>query len=85
MEERLDHRSKLRLMSQFMAGVGTYIVARIAAILLPLFFVNQPGQARPTLPPACSRTRMHEPRARKQAATLGTPLRLASGPDANAL
>ena len=45
-EERLDHRSKLRLMSQFMAGVATYILARIAAILLPLFFVNQPGQAR---------------------------------------
>lgn len=44
MEERLDHRSKLRLMSQFMFGVGGYIVARIAAILLPLFFVNQPGQ-----------------------------------------
>ena len=45
-EESLDHRSKLRLMSQFMAGVATYILARIAAILLPLFFVNQPGQAR---------------------------------------
>ncbi len=44
MEESLDHRSKLRLMSQFMFGVGGYIVARIAAILLPLFFVNQPGQ-----------------------------------------
>ncbi|BDA47005.1 hypothetical protein COCOBI_09-4600 [Coccomyxa sp. Obi] len=43
-EERLDHRSKLRLMSQFMFGVGGYIIARIAAILLPLFFVNQPGQ-----------------------------------------
>lgn len=43
-EESLDHRSKLRLMSQFMFGVGGYIVARIAAILLPLFFVNQPGQ-----------------------------------------
>lgn len=54
MEERLDHRSKLRLMSQFMVGVATYILARIAAILLPLFFVNQPGQARaPANPPLC--------------------------------
>lgn len=43
-EERLDHRSKLRLMSQFMFGVGGYIVARIAAILLPLFLINEPGQ-----------------------------------------
>ncbi len=46
MEESLDHRSKLRLMAQFMAGVATYIVAHIAAIILPLFFVSQPGQAR---------------------------------------
>ena len=29
---------------QFMFGVGGYIVARVLAILLPLFFVNQPGQ-----------------------------------------
>ena len=43
-EESLDHRAKLRLMAQFMAGVATYIVAHIAAILLPLFFVSQPGQ-----------------------------------------
>ena len=43
-EEQLDHRSKLQLMSQFMFGVGGYIVARIAAILLPLFLINEPGQ-----------------------------------------
>jgi hypothetical protein len=43
-EDRMDHRSKLQLMNQFMFGVGGYIIARIAAILLPLFFVNQPGQ-----------------------------------------
>ena len=29
---------------QFMFGVGGYIIARVLAILLPLFFVNQPGQ-----------------------------------------
>jgi len=27
-----------------MFGVGGYIIARVLAILLPLFFVNQPGQ-----------------------------------------
>ena len=32
------------LLMQFMFGVGGYIVARVLAILLPLFFVNQPGQ-----------------------------------------
>lgn len=30
--------------AQFMFGVGGYIIARVLAILLPLFFVNQPGQ-----------------------------------------
>lgn len=43
-EDKLDHRSKQRLMTQFMFGVATYIIARIAAILLPLFFVDQPGR-----------------------------------------
>ena len=50
MEESLDHRAKLRLMAQFMAGVATYIVAHIAAILLPLFFVSQPGQVHLAAP-----------------------------------
>ena len=44
MEDRLAHVAKLRLMRQFMWGVGGYILARAAAILLPLFLWNKPEE-----------------------------------------
>ncbi|KAK9819921.1 hypothetical protein WJX72_003958 [[Myrmecia] bisecta] len=43
-QDRLVHRSKIRLMQQFMWGVGTYVIATAVVILLPLFVVNTPGE-----------------------------------------
>ena len=43
-QDRLVHRTKLGLMTQFQWGVGTYVVCTAAALLLPLFLYSRPDQ-----------------------------------------
>ena len=43
-QQRLQQRTKLTLMTQFQWGVATYVVSTAAALLLPLFLYSRPDQ-----------------------------------------